>query len=244
MTHKSAIIAGLALAGCAALLAAQKADPPPPTDAAPPKAKAPAATQPSADAIKAKGSYCLGLLFGRDLRKQKLALQTDRFLKGVQDGMAGAETKLTDEEITQAVAAFQEQVFRREAVENLRKSIAFLARVKKIKGIKTTASGLHYMVLRAGYGKRPRITDTVTVHYRASHVDGTVFDSSYARGKPEAVAVAEAIPGWAEGLQLMKEGAKWKFILPPKLAYGTDGQGDAVGPNCAVIIEVELINIK
>lgn len=242
MTRRSAIAVGLGLLGCVALLAGEKAGPAPTT--APTTAPAKKPNPGAAAAIKAKGSYCLGLVLGRDLKKQKLRVEMDRFLKGIRDGMVGTEVKMTDEDIAKAIAAFQTQHLTRLAEENLKKSRAFLARTRKIDGVKVTASGLQYMVLRAGYGQRPKITDTVTVHYRAMLIDGTVFDSSYARGKPEAFAVAEVIPGWSEGLQLLKEGAKWKFFIPAKLAYGKDGLEEAVGPNAAIVIEVELVSIR
>jgi len=253
MRHKLVIVVGLGLLAWAVLLAGEKTDPParagqapgreaktPPAPGAPP----PRVAAGGPDPVRAKGSYCLGLVLGRDIKKQKLNVQIDRFLHGVKDGMVGAKTKMTEEEINKAIAAFQDQRFKHLAAENLKKSKAFLARTRKIDGVKATRSGLQYLVLRAGWGKQPKITDTVTVHYRAMHIDGTVFDSSYARGQPDAVAVAEAIRGWGEGLQLMKEGGKWKLFIPPELAYGKEGQGDAVGPNCAIVVEVELINIK
>ena len=226
------LVIGVALLGCVAMPAADK--PPAPKQAEP----APA------DPVLAKGSYCLGLRLGRDVQKQKLDLQIDRFLKGMRDGMAGVEVKMTDAEIEKAIAAFQDQRRRRLAKENLEKGKAFLARTRKIEGVTVTKSGLQYLVIRPGTGQRPKITDTVVVHYRGSLIDNTVFDSSIARRQAETLPVAGVIPGWTEALQLMRAGAKWKLFVPPNLGYGKEGSGDAIGPNATLIFEVELIQIR
>ncbi len=120
---------------------------------------------------------------------------------------------------------------------------AFLAQNKAKEGVTTTASGLQYEVLTAGTGPKPSAEDTVEVHYRGTLVDGTEFDSSYSRGETVTFGVGQVIPGWTEALQLMPKGSKWKLVIPPELAYGAGGAGQVIGPNAALVFEVELIGI-
>jgi FKBP-type peptidyl-prolyl cis-trans isomerase len=128
--------------------------------------------------------------------------------------------------------------------ENQAAGIAFLAENAKKPNIKTTASGLQYEVLSKGTGTvSPSATDTVTVHYKGTTLDGTVFDSSYDRGAPASFPLNRVIAGWTEGVQLMKVGDKFRFYIPADLAYGSEGAGRLIGPNATLIFEVELIKI-
>ena len=128
---------------------------------------------------------------------------------------------------------------------NLEKGEAFLKENSTKEGVKTTASGLQYKVLKEGKGKSPQATDTVQVHYKGTLLDGTEFDSSYKRGEPATFPLNRVIPGWTEGVQLMKEGAKYQFTIPSKLAYGEGGTpGGPIPPNATLIFEVELVSIK
>ncbi|HEU0197160.1 MAG TPA: FKBP-type peptidyl-prolyl cis-trans isomerase, partial [Nevskiaceae bacterium] len=129
------------------------------------------------------------------------------------------------------------------AKTNATASEQFLAKMAKESGVKTTASGLEYKVDRPGQGASPTPDDSVTVNYKGSLIDGTVFDSSYKRGKPLTFAVKDVIPGWVEGLQLMKPGSKYTFYIPAKLAYGERGAGDKIGPNQALVFDVELLKV-
>ncbi len=126
----------------------------------------------------------------------------------------------------------------------LEKGKAFLLENSKRNGVNTTASGLQYEVLREGNGSCPKATDTVQVHYEGTLINGTVFDSSYKRNEPIDFPLNQVISGWTEGVQLMKEGAKYRFYLPPELAYGTGGAGSDIGPNEALIFDVELLKVK
>lgn len=126
----------------------------------------------------------------------------------------------------------------------LEKGEAFLKQNATKEGVKTTASGLQYKVLTEGSGKSPKATDTVTVNYRGTLIDGTEFDSSYKRGEPISFPLNGVIPGWTEGVQLMKEGAKYQFTIPSKLAYGSRGAGGVIGPDETLIFEVELLKVK
>ncbi len=111
-------------------------------------------------------------------------------------------------------------------------------------GVEVTESGLQYRELRPGTGKQPGVTDVVRVHYRGRLVDGTVFDSSYKRGQPAEFRLDGVIPGWTEGVQLMREGAKYEFVIPANLAYGSKGAGDVIPPGATLIFEVELLEVK
>jgi FKBP-type peptidyl-prolyl cis-trans isomerase len=126
----------------------------------------------------------------------------------------------------------------------LEKGEAFLKENATKEGVKTTPSGLQYKVLVEGRGKSPKATDTVTVNYRGTLIDGREFDSSYKRGEPISFPLNGVIPGWTEGVQLMKEGAKYQFTIPSKLAYGSRGAGGVIGPDETLIFEVELLKVQ
>jgi FKBP-type peptidyl-prolyl cis-trans isomerase len=128
--------------------------------------------------------------------------------------------------------------------ENKAAGAAFLAENAKKPGVITTASGLQYLILTEGTGKSPSATSTVTVHYQGTTLDGKEFDSSYKRGAPAEFPLNRVIPGWTEGLQLIKEGGKARLFIPSNLAYGERGAGRDIGPNAALIFDVELIKIK
>lgn len=131
------------------------------------------------------------------------------------------------------------------ADSNSEKGDAFLAENAKKTGVKVTESGLQYEVLKEGTGKSPKATDTVVVHYRGTLIGGREFDSSYKRHKPATFPLNHVIPGWTEGVQLMKEGAKYQFTIPSKLAYGERGTpGGPIPPNATLIFEIELISVK
>jgi FKBP-type peptidyl-prolyl cis-trans isomerase FklB len=129
------------------------------------------------------------------------------------------------------------------ADKNKKDAEVFFADNRKKEGIKTTASGLQYKVITEGKGKRPMATDTVRVHYRGTLLDGSEFDSSYQHGEPAEFSVAGVIRGWTEAVQLMPVGSKWQLFIPSNLAYGEEGQGSVIGPNAALIFEVELLSV-
>jgi FKBP-type peptidyl-prolyl cis-trans isomerase len=128
--------------------------------------------------------------------------------------------------------------------KNLKEGDDFLTANGKKEGVKTLPSGLQYKVIKSGTGRSPKATDTVKVHYNGTLTDGTVFDSSVQRGEPATFPVNQVIPGWTEALQLMKEGDKWQLYIPSKLAYGEQGAGGKIGPNSALIFDVELLSIE
>ena len=130
------------------------------------------------------------------------------------------------------------------AEANKKKGEDFLAANAKKEGVKTLPSGLQYVVLKEGTGKKPQATDEVEVHYHGTLIDGTVFDSSVDRGEPASFPVNRVIAGWTESLQLMKEGAKWRVFIPSKLAYRQRGAPPKIGPNETLIFEIELLHVK
>ena len=137
-----------------------------------------------------------------------------------------------------------QNAFSIQAVEDVFQAKAFFAKNGTAEGVTTTSTGLQYQILTAADGKKPGKEDTVKVHYRGTLLDGTEFDSSYARGEPVTFPVNAVIPGWTEALQLMPVGSKWKIFIPSDLGYGAGGAGDKIGPNAALVFEVELLSIE
>ncbi len=252
MNKPSALFAAALFAASGALFAQDK--PAQPQAGQPPQAAQPAqpaqAGRPKPEALQDKASYIIGLNLGRSLKTQEVPCTQDLIVQGLRDGLAGATPLLTDEEIQSAMQEFQTQMMAQQETKrkadgekNLKASEDFLTQNKARKEVKTTASGLQYEVLKEGSGEAPKPTDQVTVNYRGTLPDGKVFDSSYDRGEPATFPVNGVIPGWVEALQLMKPGAKYKIYLPPALAYGERGAGSDIGPNQALVFEVELISI-
>jgi FKBP-type peptidyl-prolyl cis-trans isomerase len=156
---------------------------------------------------------------------------------------AEGETVMTQEEAQSMVQTFFQGAGQRIAQENLEKGNEFLEENKSRPGVITTESGLQYEVLTEGTGPKPTQEDQVRVHYHGTLIDGTVFDSSVERGEPAVFGVGQVIPGWTEALLLMPVGSKWKIYLPASIAYGERGAGNDIGPNSALIFEVELLEI-
>jgi len=197
---------------------------------------------------KDKISYIIGMDIGTNLKKQSIDIDSNILAKGVKDALAGTKPLLTEQEIQETMVAFQKEMMAKQAEvakKNKAEGEAFLTENKKKEGVKTLLSGLQYKVIKAGTGKKPKSTDTVTAHYRGTLINGTEFDSSYKRGQPATFPVSGGmIPGWTEALQLMEEGAKWQLFIPPNLAYGEQGAGRDIGPNATLIFEIELVSIQ
>lgn len=196
-----------------------------------------------------KLSYALGVSMAHNLKQYEVDLNMDLYIKGLKDEFAGKKELLTEKEIASIIAKTQENVKSRiqeKVMEQIEKSKregdAFLAENKKKEGVKTLPSGLQYKVIKEGKGKSPKDTDTVTVNYRGTFINGTEFDSSSKRGEPATFAVNGVIKGWTEALQLMKEGSKWKLFIPSNLAYAESGR-PGIPPNSTLIFEIELIRI-
>ena len=206
--------------------------------------------RPALETTVQKVSYVIGIDLGRNFKGQGIEVDMELLLRGIRDGMAGGEMLLTGDEMREIMTEFQrEMTARREdqmkelGGKNQAEAGKFFAENKGKPGVETLASGLQYKVLKAGTGKTPKLTDTVTAHYRGTLLDGTEFDSSYRRGEPAVFPVSGVIRGWTEALQLMKEGAKWQLFIPADLAYGPRGGPPVIGPNAALIFEVELVSI-
>lgn len=200
---------------------------------------------------KDKVSYALGLDVGSALKRQSIDVNTDIFMQGVKDALSGGKKLMTDEELRETMTAFtkemaakQAEATKKIAAKNKEEGEAFLAENKKKDGVKTLPDGLQYKVITEGTGKTPKATDTVTVNYRGTFIDGKEFDSSFKRGQPATFAVNGVIKGWTEALQLMKEGSKWELYVPSALAYGEKGAGSVIGPDQVLIFEVELMSVK
>ena len=196
---------------------------------------------------KDKVSYIIGMDIGMNLKKQSIDIDSNILAKGVKDALAGTKPLLTEQEIQETMVAFQKEMMVKQAEvakKNKVEGEAFLTENKKKEGVKTLLSGLQYKVIKAGTGKKPKSTDTVTAHYRGTLINGSEFDSSYKRGQPVSFPVSGVIPGWTEALQLMEVGAKWQLFIPPNLAYGEQGTGRDIGPNATLIFEIELVSIQ
>ena len=191
-------------------------------------------------------SYALGVSISQSLQSQNLnEFNYPQFMKGIQEGMDKEEFQLTEEEANKLIQEYFKKLREASITENLEEGRAFLEENKAKEGITTTQSGLQYEVITEGEGKSPIATDTVKVHYTGTLIDGTVFDSSVERGEPAEFVLNRVIPGWTEGVQLMKEGAKYKFYIPTELAYGVRVRpGGKIQPNMALIFEVELLQVK
>lgn len=189
-----------------------------------------------------KNGYSVGYDIGRSLHRQLADVDAESMARGLKDAMVGATPALPDQEIQQRFMTVQQESAKKNVEKNKKDGEAFLAKNKGEKGVKTTASGLQYKIITAGKGKQPTAEDTVTVNYRGTLIDGTEFDSSYKRNQPATFPVKGVIPGWTEALQLMKEGSKWMLYLPSTIAYGERGAGNMIGPNSALIFEVELLS--
>jgi FKBP-type peptidyl-prolyl cis-trans isomerase FklB len=210
-----------------------------------------AADAPELKTDKEKLSYSIGMDIGGNLKRQSVEVDPDLLAKGLKDSYGGGKTVLTEDEARKAITDFQKTMTAKQA-ETMKKlseknkadGEKFLAENAKKEGVKTLPSGLQYKEIAPGTGKSPKATDTVTTHYKGTLIDGTEFDSSHKRGQPATFQVSGVIPGWTEALQSMKEGAKWQLFVPSNLAYGERGAGREIGPNAALIFEVELISVK
>lgn len=194
-----------------------------------------------------KLSYALGMIIGRQFREMGVEnFSAPDFAQAVADILKGETTSLSDMEAQQEITNFQQQQQSREAEKGKAARQAgedFLAQNAKNEGVIVTKSGLQYQVLSDGDGASPTASDTVRCHYEGRLIDGTVFDSSYQRGVPAEFPLNGVISGWTEGLQLMKEGAKYRFFIPYDLAYGSRGAGGSIPPYAALIFDVELIKV-
>ena len=192
-------------------------------------------------------SYAIGLSTAQSIARQGVDLDLNTFMTGVRDAIEGVPPRLTQEEfkaaLTNATSSVNDKLKER-AKTNLEAGLAFMLANKAKKEVVELSNGIQYKELRKGSGKRPKAEDTVVVHYEGSLIDGTVFDSSKARGEPATFPINGVIQGWQEVLPLMATGSRWQVVIPPKLAYGIQGAGAGIGPNETLVFEIELLEIK
>ena len=205
---------------------------------------------------KQKVSYLMGMNSAEGIKRSGIELDAKAFLAGVEDTLKNMPPRLNEADMKMAMQRFQTMMmeqrkkrfqeqagkdpqFQKMATENKQKGEAFLVANKKKKGVKVTATGLQYKVVKPGKGKKPAASDKVQVHYEGKLIGGKVFDSSYKRGQPAEFPVNGVIKGWIEALQMMKEGGKWQLYIPANLAYGLQGP-PSIGPNQVLIFDVEL----
>ena len=230
--------------------------------------EAPASTAPELKDLKSKVSYLIGMNIGRQMKNDGMDLDLSIFSAGMKDAIAGAKPALSEAEMQAVIAEFgaQQEAKQREMAnaaakqqlegnadlkkqyeKNTAEATAFLAANGKKEGITTLPSGIQYKVIKSGNGTgtSPKVTDTVTTHYKGTLLDGKTFDSSYERGQPASFPLNGVIPGWTEVLQKMKPGDKWEVYIPGEHAYGLRGTGDGdIGPNALLTFEIELIAVE
>jgi FKBP-type peptidyl-prolyl cis-trans isomerase len=217
--------------------------------------KKPATTAKTAPAAplkteKEKSSYALGMSIGSGLHRQGVPVDPAIVARGLRDAMSGAKTLMTEEEMKSTLQQLRAQVGKEQAVKahaageaNRKEGEAFLSANRAKEGVTTLPDGLQYKVLKEGSGAKPTASDTVTVNYRGTLVNGKEFDSSYKRGQPTTFPVGGVIKGWTEALQLMPVGSKWELYIPADLAYGDNPPDPSIGPGDTLVFEVELLSI-
>ncbi len=200
---------------------------------------------------KDKVSYAIGMNVGTAMKRDGLDIDTAILLRGLKDVLAGAKPLLTDQEAQTVMTALQTDMRKKQELQqqqladtNKKEGDAFLATNKTKEGVVSLPSGLQYKILQEGTGPKPVATDTVSVNYRGTLLNGTEFDSSFKRGQPATFPVGQIIKGWTEALQLMPVGSKWQLFIPADLAYGPRGAGREIGPNSTLVFDVELLSIQ
>ena len=199
---------------------------------------------------KEKNSYAIGVDVGNSMKRQALDVDPNVLSLGIKDALSNGKLLLTEKEMRETLMNLQKELMAKQsernqklAETNKKTGETFLAENKKKEGVVTLPSGLQYKIIKTGTGGFPTAAHTVTVNYKGTLVDGTEFDSSYKRGEPVTFPVGGVIPGWTEALQKMKVGSKWQLFVPSSLGYGEKGAGSVIGPNAALIFEVELISV-
>ena len=206
--------------------------------------------------IIGKASYAIGTQIGKQLKQAGVSFDLARLKKGLQDALEDKESELTEDEVKETLAAFDQiarktmaQKAKTEAAKNAKAGESFLEANKEKEGVKTLPSGLQYKVLAVGKGPSPKAADTVRVHYKGKLTSGKVFDSTYSgdaptkKDQPAEFQVKGVIKGWTEALLKMKVGDKWQLVIPSELAYGENGAGGVIGPGAVLVFEVELLEI-
>ncbi|ANH82130.1 peptidylprolyl isomerase [Niabella ginsenosidivorans] len=213
--------------------------------------KKPAAAAPAAAStlhfsnLQDSVSYALGINIAQSLKKDIGSdLNTTILVNAMKEAFNNKPQAMDDETLMRVIRTYSEKAKEKEAAGTVKEGQQFLEQNKTKPGVKTTASGLQYLVLKEGTGEKPTAADTAICNYKGSLINGTEFDNSYDRGEPLTIPVGAVIKGWTEGLQLMNKGAKYKFFIPYELAYGLRGAPPTIPGGSALIFEVELLDIK
>ena len=198
-----------------------------------------------------KLSYGIGMEIGNSLKSQSIDIDPDILSRGIKDILSAKEPLMTEQEFHETMTNFKNDMMAKQvqrmkeiADKNKKDGEAFLAENKKKEGVVALPSGLQYKVIKKGTGEVPKATDTVTVTYRGTLIDGTEFDSSERHGQPATFKANAVIPGWTEALQIMKVGSKWQLFIPSNLAYGERSPSREIGPNSTLVFDVELLSTK
>jgi len=213
---------------------------------------APAAQEKQADSVFSnptdKLSYTIGADMGQNFKKQDIAINPSVMQQGLNDALKGDKLKMTDEQMRETLQQFQKDLiakrvaqFNSEADKNAKEGDQYLSSNKAKPGVKSTATGLQYKVIKDGSGKKPAATDAVQVEYTGQFINGKVFDKSE---KPITLELNRVIPAWTEALQLMPEGSEWEIYVPAKLGYGNRGFGREIGPNQTLVFKIHLIKVQ
>lgn len=196
-------------------------------------------------------SYAIGMNIGQNFKLQSIDVDLTILSAAMEAVIKGGQTAMTEDQAGQCVMSYQQEMMAKQEAErkisgakNKAEGDSFLAENKKKDGVKTTESGLQYKVLVEGTGPKPTASDKVKTHYSGKLIDGTEFDSSYKRGEPAVFPVTGVIKGWTEALQMMTVGSKWQLFIPSELAYGERGAGQTIGPNAALVFDIELLGIE
>jgi len=197
-----------------------------------------------------KLSYTIGVDMGTNFKSQGIDIDPTILSKGLEDGLTGQPSLLPEKEMEEVLMSLQkemvakrDQEFKTLSKKNAEEGKQFLAQNSKKPGVVTLPSGLQYQIIKAGSGTPPNSSDTVTVEYRGTLINGTVFDQTE-KNKPVSFKVSEVIPGWTEALTKMKPGAEWEVYIPSKLAYGENGVGGPIGPNQTLVFKIHLISVN
>jgi FKBP-type peptidyl-prolyl cis-trans isomerase FklB len=194
-----------------------------------------------------KLSYAMGTYFAMGITQQDVKLDVPAFVQAVEDVLNKNEPQISIQEMQEILTKYKETVAAEETMaiaKNKKAGEAFLSENKKKEGVVVTTSGLQYKILKQGSGEKPAAGSSVTVHYKGTLVDGTVFDSSFDRGQPATLSLGQVIKGWQEAVPMMTTGSTWQIYVPSELAYGDRAASEVIGPASTLIFDIELISVN
>ncbi len=196
---------------------------------------------------KQKLSYAMGTYFTTGIAQQNVDLDVPAFLQAVEDALNKNEPQISMKEMQDVMAQYKKSIAKKQSdaiAKNKKAGNAFLAKNKKKESVIESPSGLQYKILKQGSGEKPAAGSNVTVHYKGTLIDGTVFDSSYDRGEPATLSLGQVIKGWQEAVPMMATGSKWQIYVPAELAYGDRAASEVIGPASTLVFDIELISIN